>query len=327
MYKKLSHYAAENEWVRPVIVLIVIFICCIIFSPVSYKGNNIFLKPENLANIMRQLSEIGIIAVGMTLVILTGGIDLSVGSVLALSAVITAFGFMDWRFGFFTTLFLSLLSGALAGLINGLVISRWKIQSFVVTLAMMTIARGVALRISGMSSRNLGFGENAAPESFKLINATLLGIPFPVYIFLFVVLIFTVVMAKMRTGRYIIVIGSNAEAARLAGIPVKRTQTFAFVCCGTLAALAGFIHTGQLYQGNPNDGIGYELDAIAAAVIGGTSLSGGKGTVTGTLAGVLIIGLLNNIFGLHGMQKDFQFILKGVIIIIAVLLQGRKPVA
>jgi ribose transport system permease protein len=325
MYKRFIKYAAENEWVRPVVVLVLLFIVCVFFSPISSKGNNIFLKPENLANIMRQLSEIGIISVGMTLVILTGGIDLSVGSVLALSAVITAFGLMDWQLGMFAAFLLALLSGVVVGGINGFIISKWKIQSFVVTLALMTITRGAALRISGMSSRNIGFGIGAAPESFKIINSTLLGIPFPVYIFILIVLMFSILLAKMRTGRYIRIIGSNAEAARLAGIPVARVQTFAFACCGGLAALAGFIHTGQLFQGNPNDGIGYELDAIAAAVIGGTSLSGGKGTVVGTLAGVLIIGLLNNIFGLHGMQKDFQLILKGVVIVVAVLLQRKSP--
>lgn len=324
MYKKFLRYASENEWVKPVMVLLVVFVACIIFSPVSLKGNNIFLKPENLANIMRQLSEIGIIAVGMTLVILTGGIDLSVGSVLALSAVITAFGLMDWQLGLIATILLALFSGTVAGLINGFIVSRWKIQSFIVTLAMMTIGRGLALRISGMSSRNIGFGSGAAPEGFQIINSTPLGIPSPVYIFLIVVIIFSVLLSRMRTGRYIRIIGSNAEAARLAGIPVARVQVFAFACCGLLAALAGVIHTGQLLQGNPNDGIGYELDAIAAAVIGGTSLSGGKGTVVGTLAGILIIGLLNNIFGLHGMQKDFQLMLKGVIILVAVLLQRRN---
>lgn len=324
MLQRIIKYSSEHEWVKPGVVLIILFLLCIIFSPTSSKGTYIFLKPENLANIMRQVSEIGIISVGMTLVILTGGIDLSVGSVLALSSVLTAFGIMDWQLGMFATLMLALFSGGITGWLNGFIVSKWKIQSFVVTLALMTIARGVALRISGMSSRNIGFGEGAAPEIFKVINTTLFGIPFPVYIFLFIVFIFSVFLAKMRTGRYVRIIGSNMEAARLAGIPVAGVQAFAFTCCGILAAIAGVIHAGQLFQGNPNDGMGYELDAIAATVIGGTSLSGGKGTVLGTLAGVLIIGLLNNIFGLHGMQKDFQLILKGVVIVVAVLLQKRN---
>jgi ribose transport system permease protein len=323
MLKKISEYTAGKEWIKPLLVLLIVFVLCIVFSPSSSKGSNIFLKPENLANILRQLSEIGILAVGMTIVILTGGIDLSVGSVLALSAVLTAFGLMDWQLSLAGTLAIVLLSGLVSGVTSGFIVARWKVQSFVVTLAMMTIARGIALRVSGMSSRNIGFGDGAAPDGFMVINQTLMGIPFPVYIFILIVIIFSVMLSKMRIGRYITVVGSNAEAARLAGIPVAGVRVFAFACCGLLASLAGFIHTGQLLQGNPNDGIGYELDAIAAAVIGGTSLSGGKGTVIGTLAGIMIIGLLNNIFGLHGMQKDFQLILKGVIIIAAVLLQRK----
>jgi len=324
MLKRFSKYNAENEWLKPVMVLLIVFIFCVIASPETSKGSNIFLKPENLANILRQLSEIGIIAVGITLVILTGGIDLSVGSVLALSAVITAFGLMDWQLGTALTLLFSLLSGLAFGFFNGFITAWGKIQSFVVTLATMTIARGLALRISNMSSRNIGFGEGAAPENFRVINESLMGIPVPAYIFIVIVIVFAVMLSYMKIGRYITVIGSNSRAALLAGIPVTRVRIFAFTCCGFAASLAGFIHTGQLLQGNPNDGIGYELDAIAAAVIGGTSLAGGKGTVTGTLAGVIIIGLLNNIFGLHGLQKDFQFILKGIIIIVAVLLQKRS---
>src|SRR6185436_21026869 len=137
MYKRFLKYASEHEWVRPVVVLAFIFFVCVLFSPVSSKGTNIFLKPENLANIMRQLSEIGIIAVGMTLVILTGGIDLSVGSVLALSAVLTAFGLMDWQLDMTTTCLLALVAGTAAGMLNGFIVSRWKIQSFIVTLALM----------------------------------------------------------------------------------------------------------------------------------------------------------------------------------------------
>jgi ribose transport system permease protein len=322
--KRFLQFFSNTEWMKPLTVLVLVFIVCILFSPETTKGSNIFLKPENLGNILRQLSEIGIIAVGMTVVILTGGIDLSVGSTLALSAVLTAFGLMDWQLGIWTTLFMVVLCGLLSGFLNGIIVARGKIQAFVVTLAMMTIARGVALRISGMSSRNIGFGEGAAPDSFGIIQATPLGIPFPVYIFTVVVIVFSVMLSRMRIGRYLTVVGSNAEAAWLAGIPVERVRIFAFMCCGLLASVAGFIHTGQLLQGNPNDGIGYELDAIAAAVIGGTSLAGGKGTIIGTLSGILIIGLLNNIFGLHGMQKDFQLVLKGVIILVAVLLQRNS---
>jgi ribose transport system permease protein len=313
----------EKEWLKPILGFAGLFVLCIIFSPVSSKGNLIFLKIDNLTNILRQVSEIGIISVGMTLVILTSGIDLSVGSVLALSATVTAFGLMDWQLGLELTLFLALLAGALAGFVNGAITSRGKIQSFITTLAMMTAARGFALFISNSNSRNIGFGADAAPGSFKIFTTSFIGIPFPVFLFIFVTVVFSIILSRMRLGRYIYAIGSNEEAARLAGLPVNRIRVAAFTFCGLLSGLAGTIHAAQLYQGNPNDGVGFELDAIAAVVIGGTSLMGGKGTMPGTFAGVLIIGLLSNILGLHGIQKDFQLMLKGAIIVAAVILQNR----
>ncbi len=324
MKKKIWQFFKEQEGVKPFIGFISIFLLCIIFSPVSSKGHLIFLKFDNLANVLRQVSEIGIISVGMTLVILTGGIDLSVGSILALTATITAFGLMDWQLGSGVTILLGLCAGSLAGFINGILTSWGKIQSFIVTLAMMTAARGFALFISGMNSRNIGFGENAAPESFKIFTTSYLNIPFPVFIFIFITIIFMFVLRKIRFGRYIYAIGSNQEAARLAGLRVNLIRTLAFVFCGLLSGLAGIIHAAQLFQGNPNDGVGFELDAIAAVVIGGTSLQGGRGTMGSTFLGVLIIGLLSNILGLHGIQKDFQLMLKGAIIVAAVLLQERN---
>ena len=324
MKKKIWHLVSDREGLKPFLGFIVIFIFCIIFSPVSSKGNLIFLKFDNLANVLRQVSEIGVISVGMTLVILTGGIDLSVGSVLALTATITAFGIMDWQLGILLTVLLGLLAGTITGFINGALTSWGKIQSFITTLAMMTAARGFALFISGMNSRNIGFGPQAAPESFKIFTTSFFGIPFPVFIFVGITLIFIVVLRKIRLGRYFYAIGSNEEAARLAGLPVNRIRTAAFTFGGLLAGLAGIIHAAQLFQGNPNDGVGFELDAIAAVVIGGTSLQGGRGTLEGTFAGVLIIGLLSNILGLHGVQKDFQLMLKGAIIVVAVLLQERN---
>lgn len=324
MKKKIQLFISENDWIKPVLGFVGIFIMCIIFSPVSSKGHIIFLKLDNLTNVLRQVSEIGIISVGMTLVIITAGIDLSVGSILALTATITAFGVMDWQLGTVLTILLALVAGAIAGFINGALTSWGKIQAFIVTLAMMTAARGFALFISGNNSRNIGFGAGGAPENFKIFTTEYLSIPFPVFIFLVVTVLFIVMLRKMRLGRHIYAIGSNEEAARLAGLRVNWIRTSAFVFSGLLSGLAGIIHAAQLYQGNPNDGMGFELDAIAAVVIGGTSLMGGKGTLEGTFAGVLIIGLLSNILGLHGVQKDFQLMLKGAIIVAAVLLQERQ---
>ena len=170
---------SEREWIKPVIGVILIFIMCIIISPVSSKGTLIFLKFENLANVLRQVSEIGIISVGLTLVIIAAGIDLSVGSVLALSATVTAFGLMDWQLGFVLTILLALFVGAFAGFLNGVITSWGKMQSFIATLAMMTLARGFALFISHSNSRNIGFGPDAAPEIFKIFTKSFFGIPPP----------------------------------------------------------------------------------------------------------------------------------------------------
>lgn len=314
----------RHEWFSPLIGVLFIFLICILFSPTNSKETIIFLKFENFANVFRQFSEIGIIAVGMTLVIITGGIDLSVGSVLALAATITAYGVMDWQLGLIVTILLVLVIGIISGLINGVVISFGKMQPFIVTLAMMTAARGFALYVGNNNSRNIGFGVDAAPESFKIFTDTWLGIPVPVYIFIAVVLIFNFIVTKTKYGRYIYSIGANEQASHVAGLNVNLVKIVTYIFCGLLTALAGIIHSAQLLQGNPNDGIGFELDAIAAVVIGGTSLMGGKGNIIGTFLGVLMIGLLSNILGLHGIQKDFQLMLKGVIIVVAVLFQNNS---
>ncbi|HUI64497.1 MAG TPA: ABC transporter permease [Bacteroidota bacterium] len=323
MNTTLDRNTADREWLRPTFGVLLIFILCVIFSPLSTKGGLIFLKLENLTNILRQVSENGIISVGMTFVIIAGGIDLSVGSVLALSATMTALGLMDWQLGLPVTVLLVLASSAAAGFVNGVITSWGKIQSFIVTLAMMTAARGLALFIASNNSRNIGFGPGAAPELFGIFTTSYAGVPFPVFIFLAVSVVFLVILKSTPLGRYTYAIGSNAQAALLAGLRVRWIRTVTFIFSALLSGLAGIIHTGQLLQGNPNDGVGFELDAIAAVVIGGTSLMGGRGTVEGTLAGVLIIGLLSNILGLHGIQKDFQLMLKGAIIVAAVYIQGR----
>jgi len=311
----------ENEWIKPVSGVIIIFIMCVIISPINDQGNLVFLKFENLANILRQVSENGIISIGMTFVIIAGGIDLSVGSILALSATITAFGVMDWQLGFFLTILIALLVSSFIGFLNGVITSWGKMQSFIVTLAMMTAARGLALYISNNNSRDIGFGLGAAPAIFKIFTTSYLGVPFPVYIFILATILFLIILRKSKFGRYVYAIGSNEEAAVLAGLKVKWIRTYTFIIAGFLSGLSGIIHTGQLLQGNPNDGVGYELDAIAAVVIGGTSLMGGRGSLEGTFAGVLIIGLLSNILGLHGIQKDFQLMLKGAIIVAAIFIQ------
>jgi ribose transport system permease protein len=261
----------------------------------------------------------------MTAVIVAGGIDLSVGSVLALAATLTAWLLMKGSVGLAVTLLAVLAAGAACGLVNGLVIARWRLPAFIATLATMSAARGVARYLSGGTAIPLGFGEGAAPESVRALAGPLLPyVPAPAIVFVACVAGMHLFLARTAPGRALYAIGDNETAARLSGVRVARWKTAVYVISGTLAALAGLIHCAQLEQGNPNDGVAYELDAIAAVVIGGTSLSGGIGSVGGTLVGVLTIGVINNIMGLNNVDANLQLILKGVIILGAVWLQRKR---
>ncbi|MGH9844177.1 MAG: ABC transporter permease, partial [Blastocatellia bacterium] len=281
--------------------LIVVFLLACVFSPVR-RGEMIFLDAGNLTDILRQVSEKGILAVGMTFVILAGGIDLSVGSVLALAATLSSVMLMRGGYGTPETIVAVLAAGLLIGAVNAAVITKGRIQSFIVTLAMMSAARGLARLVSGGSGVEIGYGEGGASPSFAALGGKLGAlVPVPAIIFLAAVAVAWVVLNKTRFGRYVHAVGSNETASRLSGVSVNAVKFGVFSICSLLAALAGIIHCAQLEQGNPNDGVAYELDAIAAVVIGGTSLSGGTGTVVGTLAGTLIIGIINNLLGLNNV--------------------------
>jgi ABC-type sugar transport system ATPase subunit/ribose/xylose/arabinose/galactoside ABC-type transport system permease subunit len=304
--------------------LLAVALVAIVFSPVR-GGRPVFLDVGNLTDILRQVAEKGILAAGMTPVIISGGIDLSVGSILALAATLTGSLLMRGGFGVAATVLVVLSVGCLCGLINGLVVARWRLQAFIATLATMSAARGVARYVSGGAAIPLGFGPGGAPESFRALAAPIVPfVPVPAVLFLLSAGAMWVLMSKMRAGRYIHAIGDNELAARLSGVDVRRYKALVYVVCAGLAALAGIVHCAQLEQGNPNDGVGYELDAIAAVVIGGTSLSGGIGTVGGTLVGTLIIGIINNSLGLNNVDANLQLILKGAIILAAVWLQTRR---
>ncbi len=304
--------------------LAAVLLLSVVFSPVR-GGRPVFLDIGNLTDILRQVAEKGILAVGMTAVVISGGIDLSVGSVLALAATLTAWLFMKAGLGLGAAALAVLAVGALCGAINGFVVARWKLQPFIATLATMSAARGVARYVSGGMAIPLGFGQGGAPESVHRIAGTLLPfVPAPAVLFLLTVAGMHVFLTRTSAGRYLYAIGDNETAARLSGIRVAWHKAGVYVIAATLAALAGIVHCAQLEQGNPNDGIAYELDAIAAVVIGGTSLSGGTGSVGGTLVGVLIIGVINNIMGLNNVDANLQLILKGVIILGAVWLQRKK---
>ncbi len=304
--------------------LAAVLVLSVVFSPVR-GGRPVFLDIGNLTDILRQVAEKGILAVGMTAVVISGGIDLSVGSVLALAATLTAWLFMKAGLGLAGAILAVLAVGALWGAVNGFVVARWKLQPFIATLATMSAARGVARYLSGGMAIPLGFGEGGAPESVHRIAGTLLPfVPAPAVLFLLTVVGMHLFLTRTSGGRYLYAIGDNETAARLSGIRVAWHKAGVYIIASVLAALAGVVHCAQLEQGNPNDGVAYELDAIAAVVIGGTSLSGGTGSVGGTLVGVLIIGVINNIMGLNNVDANLQLILKGVIILGAVWLQRRK---
>jgi inositol transport system permease protein len=277
-----------------------------------------FLSVANLTNVARQVSINGILAVGVTFVLLTAGVDLSLGSVVALSGVACATFAHPGDHPVFVPIAVGLLTGAACGLVNGVLVTRGGVAPFIVTLGMMTIARGLALIVSG--------GRPVANMSNELtaLAGDFLGIPIPVLCFAGVALAAWFFLRNFRLGLHIYAVGGNENAARAAGVPVERVKLFAYGLCGLLTGLAGVVLAARITTGQPNAGQAYELDAIAAVVIGGTSLAGGVGTITGTLLGVLLIGVINNGLDLLGVSSYYQAVIKGVIIVGAVWLDRRQ---
>ena len=279
----------------------------------------VFLTYRNIINIIRQMSVVGTIAVGMTIIIITGGIDLSPGSVIALVGVVAASFAHPGDHTLLITLFAGAGAGLLAGFINGSLISATGIPPFIVTLGMMTAARGVALLYSG--GRPIG----NLSDSFRFLGSGyIFGIPVPIIIFAIVALIGHILLNKTTFGKLIYAVGGNEEAAVVCGVNVKRVKLFVYTFGGFCAAIAGMVLTARVSAGSPSAGLSYELDAIAATIIGGTSFNGGVGTITGTIIGALILGTLNNGLDLIGVSSYWQQISKGVIIVGAIILDSLK---
>ncbi|MBN9739888.1 MULTISPECIES: ABC transporter permease [Amycolatopsis] len=308
--------------------LVLVFAAAIVFSP-HRDGELVFLGSGNLFNVVRAISEIGIIAVGMTLVILVGGIDLSVGSVMGLASVGVALLLTSGGWGLVPGVLLILALGFGFGLLQGIASARFRIQSFIVTLAGMQIARGIARMWSGGEGVSItyGTGPGQAPVPFSLLGERTFGgvVPIPALFFVVVAALAVLVLRASAFSRHVYAIGGNEKAAVLSGVPVIRVKVLVFGLCGLLAALAGIVHAGQYNFGGPNDGTGYELNAIAAVVIGGTSLSGGRGSVSGTVAGALLVGVLDNILQLNDIDSNVQLIVVGVVIVLAAGLQRLRP--
>jgi len=278
-----------------------------------------FLNLANLVNLVRQISINGILAVGVTYVLLTGGVDLSLGSVVALSGVAAASLAHPGEYPAVVPVAGGILAGAACGAANGLVVARGKVAPFIVTLGMMTAARGMALLMSGgrpVSNLTAGF--------MQIGGGNIAGVPEPIVIFFFVALLSRVLLTNMRFGRYVYAVGGNENAALASGVPVRSVKMGTYTLCGALAGLAGVVLASRITTGQPNAGIGYELDAIAAVVIGGTSLNGGVGGVGGTILGALLMGVINNGLDLLNVSSYYQQVVKGVIIVGAVWLDRSK---
>ncbi|PML77423.1 ribose ABC transporter permease [Enterovibrio norvegicus] len=288
---------------------------------VSFLSPN-FFTVDNILNILRQTSINAIIAVGMTLVILTAGIDLSVGSVLALCGAFAA-SLIAMEVPVLIAVPTALFAGAVLGAISGIIIAKGKVQAFIATLVTMTLLRGVTMVYTEGRPISTGFTDTA--DAFAWFGTGYaLGIPVPVWLMVIVFAAVWYLLNHTRFGRYIYALGGNESATRLSGIDVDKVKIGAYAICGLLAALAGIIVTSRLSSAQPTAGMGYELDAIAAVVLGGTSLMGGKGRIMGTLIGALIIGFLNNALNLLDVSSYYQMIAKAVVILLAVMVDNKN---
>jgi ribose transport system permease protein len=300
-----------------------IILLAILISPTASDGSRIFLEPGNLTDILRQISLIGIISLAMTFVILTAGIDLSVGSILALATTLTAMVLTRApanapAAGYIArAITAAVAASAVAGALNGAVIATMRIQPFVVTLASMIGVRGLAKWLSNNANIDIGFGQDVAARFAEVYREKAIVIGS----YAAAAAVFWVVLARTVFGRHVRAVGDNELAAQYAGLPIRATKVWVYTLSGLLSGFAGVLYTAENHQGNPNAGVAYELDAIAAVVIGGTRLSGGKGSISGTIVGTLIMGVLTNMLRLNSVDSNVEMMIKAVIIVLAVAVQ------
>ena len=300
---------------KSLVGLLVLIIIVTILSPS-------FLSTKNIFNILRQTSVNGIIAAGMTFVILTGGIDLSVGSILAISGAVCASLLASGQ-NIIIAVLAALIIGAMVEFLNGFIITKGKLQPFIATLATMTILRGLTLVYTDGKPITLGSGDLAIKFG-QIGGGKIFGIPTPALIMILVFAICTFVLKNTQMGRYTYALGSNEEATKLSGLNTDKIKIAVYTISGILASVAGIIITSRLFSAQPTAGDGYELDAIAAVVLGGTSLNGGKGKITGTIIGALIIGVLSNALNILDVSSYYQMMVKGAVILVAVLLDIKS---
>ena len=305
--KAVKRYLKDNLGILIALAAMILFLCV---WPATAKT---FPTKTNLFNLLRQSSTNLMLACGMTMVIILGGIDLSVGSIIAMSGCFAA-GAVVWAgMPEVIGLLIGVLSGLVFGLFNGSVIAWTNIPPFIVTLASMNLAKGIAYVFSG------GKPIRCMTEAWKFLGAGyVLGIPTPVWTMFIVFFLCVIFLNRTRIGRHIYAVGGNSTAAKFSGISTAKVKFTVFAISGTLAGLAGVTIASRLYSGTCTSGNAAEMDAIAAVVIGGTSMSGGSGKLGGTLIGALIIGILNNGLNLMGVNSDWQYIIKGIVILGAV---------
>ena len=304
--------------------IIVAFLVLCVFLSVFPKTSGSFFTRQNIFNVLRQISTNLFLACGMTMVIILGGIDLSVGSIIALSGCISAGCVARYNLPLPIALLMGLLVGLLVGMFNGAVISKTTIPAFIVTLATMNIAKGLAYVYTG------GSPVRVVTKEWQFLGAGYVGIfPTPVVILVIVLIITAIIMNKTKMGRHMYAVGGNQQAAEFSGIKVEKVKFFVHAFSGLMAGLAGIVLASRMYSGQPTAGDGAEMDAIAAVVVGGTSMAGDSGKIGGTIIGGLIIGVLNNGLNLLNVNSFWQYVVKGVVILLAVFLdyfrnKGKK---
>ncbi len=293
-------------------IIIALLVMCI-FLVIYPETRTTFLTQKNVFNILRQNASNLFLATGMTMVIILGGIELSVGSVIALSGVVAAGCVVNLGLPEIVGFLAAIAVGALVGMFNGVWICKTDIPPFIVTLASMNITKGIALVLTG------GSPIRCMTDAFKFPGAGYVGpIPTPVILMVIVFIIAALIVGKTQLGRHIYAVGGNAQAAKFSGINVQKVKFLVYTYTGIMSGIAGVVVASRLYSGQPTAGDGAEMDAIAAVVVGGTSMSGGSGRLGGTLIGVLIIGVLNNGLNLMGVDSNWQYIVKGLVILLAV---------
>lgn len=297
----------------------IILVMCILMITLTCLTDN-FMRFNNIISVLRQISNNVFLSLGMTLVIILGGIDLSVGAVVALSGTVTVGLIVRSGCPMPVAILCGLGLGVLIGLINGGIIAGFHVPAFIVTLATMNIAKGVTYIYTGGQSARI------TDESFAMIGTGYIFgiIPLPVLYMIILIVLFTVILGRTKFGTYVYAVGGNAESARLSGVPIKKVKILVFTLSGLLSAFSGIVLAARMYSGQPNAGDGYEMDAIAACVLGGVSMAGGVGHISGTLFGAVVIGIISNGLNLMRVSSFWQLVVKGVIILAAIILDAKK---